>query len=62
MSSLKWAEIDQFKELIKNVHINMTWKDCPIECVTLFHSTFEQFMQKYILFNNGVIGKVEHVI
>jgi hypothetical protein len=41
----------------------MTWKDCPIECATLFHSRFEQLMQKYILFNNGVIGKVEqHVI
>jgi hypothetical protein len=41
----------------------MTWKDCPIECATLFHSRFEQFMQKYIFFSNGVIGKVEqHVI
>jgi hypothetical protein len=63
MSSLRWAKIDQLEELIKYVHINMTWKDCPIECATLFHSRFEQFMQKYILSSNGVIGKVEqHVI
>jgi hypothetical protein len=63
MSSLRWAKIDQLEELIKHVHINMTWKDCPIECATLFHSRFEQFMQKYILSSNGVIGKVEqHVI
>ncbi len=41
----------------------MTWKDCPIECATLFHCGFEQFMQNSIFFNNGVIGKVEqHVI
>jgi hypothetical protein len=41
----------------------MAWKDCPVECATLFHNRFEQLMQKYILFNNGVIGKVEqHII
>jgi hypothetical protein len=62
MSSLRWTKFDQLKELIKNVHINMTWKDCPIECATLFHSRFENFIQKYILSNKDVIGKVEPVI
>jgi hypothetical protein len=59
MSSLKWAKIDQLKKLIKNIDINMTWKDCRVECASLFHNRFQQFMQKYILSKNGVIDKVE---
>jgi hypothetical protein len=62
MSSLKWEKIDQLEFLIKNVHINMIWTNCPIECATLFHSRFEQLIQKYILFSNDVISKVEYVI
>jgi len=38
MSSLEWAKIDQLEELIKNIQMNMTWKDCLVECVILFHS------------------------
>ncbi len=41
----------------------MTWKNCLVECATLFHNKFHQFMQKYIRFINGVIVKVaQHVI
>jgi hypothetical protein len=32
ISSLKWARVDQLEELIKNIQMNMTWKDCLIEC------------------------------
>jgi hypothetical protein len=32
ISSLKWAKIGQLEELIKNIQMNMTWKDCLIEC------------------------------
>jgi hypothetical protein len=38
MSSLKWAKIDHLQELIKNIQMNVTWKDCLVECVILFHS------------------------
>jgi hypothetical protein len=38
MLSLKWTKIDQLKELIKNIQMNMTWKDCLVECAVLFHS------------------------
>ncbi len=38
MSLLKWAKIDQLEELIKNIQMNMTWKDCLVECTILFHS------------------------
>jgi len=38
MSSLKWAKFNQIEELIKNIQMNMTWKDCLVECAILFHS------------------------
>ncbi len=38
MSSLKWAKFNQIEELFKNIQMNMTWKDCLIECAILFHS------------------------
>ncbi len=62
MSSLRWEKNDQFDKLIKKFDVNMTWKDCLIECATIFHSRFEQFMQKYILSKNDVIGKVEEYV
>jgi len=40
----------------------MTWRYCLVECATLFHSRFEQFMQMYINYKNGVTSKVgQHV-
>jgi hypothetical protein len=62
MSSLRWAKIDQLDKLIKNIDVNLTWKDYLIECATIFHSRFEEFMQKYILSKNGVDGKVEEYV
>jgi hypothetical protein len=62
MSSLRWVKIDQLDKLIKKIDVNMTWKDCLIECATIFHSRFEQFMQKYILSKNGVDNKIEEYV
>ncbi len=36
ISSLKWVKIDQLEELIKNIQMNMTWKDCLVECAIYF--------------------------
>jgi hypothetical protein len=62
MSSLRWEKIDQLDKLIKKIDVNMTWKDCLIECATIFRSRFEQFMQKYIISKNRVIGQVEKYV
>jgi hypothetical protein len=62
MSSLRWENFDQLDKLIKTFDFNMTWNDGLIECATIFHSRFEQFMQKYITSRNGVIGKVENYV
>jgi hypothetical protein len=61
MSSLRWEKMDQLDKLIKKFDVNMTWNDYLIECATIFHSKFEQFMQKHII-SNGVIGKVEKYV
>jgi hypothetical protein len=62
MSSLEWTKFEKLQEWIKNIQMNMTWKDFLVECAILFHSWFEKFIKNDIIFNNGVIGKVEHVI
>ncbi len=40
----------------------MTWKYCLVECATLFHSRFEQFMQIYSNYNNGVLVKLDNML
>ncbi len=62
LSSLKWENFDQLDKLIKKIDVTMTWNDCLIECATIFHSRFQQFMQKYIISKNGFIGKVEKYV
>jgi hypothetical protein len=51
MSSLRWAKNDQLNKLIKKIDVNMTWKDCLIECATIFHSRFEQLVLLVMLKN-----------
>jgi hypothetical protein len=62
MSSLRWEKIDQLDKLIKKIDVNMTWNDCLIECVTIFHSRFEQFMQKYIFQKMMLLVKLKNML
>jgi len=40
----------------------MSWKDCLVECATLFHSHVDMFMHKHILNDNGILGKVKEYV
>jgi hypothetical protein len=41
---------------------NRSWKDCPVECATLFHYCVDMFMHKHILNDNGILGKVKEYV
>ncbi len=40
----------------------MSWKDCFVECATLFHSHVNMFMYKHILNDNGILGKIKEYV
>jgi hypothetical protein len=59
MTSLRWHEFNDMEYIVKQIHQNMSWKDCLVECVTLFHSRVNMFMYKHVLNDNGILGKVK---
>jgi hypothetical protein len=40
----------------------MLWKDCHVECVTLFHSHIDMFMHQNMLSDNGTLGKIKEYV
>jgi hypothetical protein len=63
MTTLRWLEYNDMEYIVKQIHPNMSWKDCLVECATLFHSHVNMFMYKHISNDNGILGKViEYVI
>jgi hypothetical protein len=62
MTSLKWHEFNDMEYIIKQIHPNMSWKDYPIECVTLFHSRVNMFVYKHILNNDNILSKVKKYV
>jgi hypothetical protein len=49
ITSTKWPEFNDMEYFVKQIHKNMSWKDCPVECVTLFHYCVNMFMHQHIL-------------
>ncbi len=48
MSLTRWPEFNDVEYLIKQIHKNMSWKDCPMECAILFHFHVNMFMHQHI--------------
>jgi hypothetical protein len=53
--------INDMECLVKQLLESMSWKDCLMECVTLFHSCDDIFMHQYILNDDGVLGKIKKI-
>ncbi len=49
MASTRWPKFNDMEYLVKQIHKNMSWKDCLVECATLFHSHVYMFMHQHIL-------------
>jgi hypothetical protein len=57
MTQSQWHEFNDMECLVKQLHENMSQKDCLMECATLFHSCVDIFMHQYILNDDGILGK-----
>ncbi len=62
MTLTRWHEFNDVKYLIKKIHKNMSWKDCSVECATLFHFHVNMFMHQHILKDNGILGKIKEYV
>ncbi len=62
MTTLRWQNFNDIEYTIEQIHPNMSWKDCHVECATLFHSRVNMFMYKHILNDNGILGKVKEYV
>ena len=45
LSELRWPEIDDLENILHKVHPNLSWKDAPAECVSLFKHRIDLFMK-----------------
>jgi hypothetical protein len=48
--------------LVKQIHKNMSWKDCSLECATLFHFCVNMFMDQHILKDNDILSKIKEYV
>jgi hypothetical protein len=62
MTQSRWHQFNDIEHLVKQVVANMLWKDCLVECVTLFHSHVDMFMHQHILGDNGTLGKIKEYV
>jgi hypothetical protein len=51
--------INDIECLVKQLLESMSWKDCLMECATLIHSCVDIFMHRYILNDDGILGKIK---
>jgi hypothetical protein len=58
ISSLQWEEVTNIETIAKKLENSFTWKDCPVECATLFHARVTKFMNDIILSRGKALGKV----
>jgi hypothetical protein len=56
MTSTRWLEFNDIEYFVKQIHQNMSWNVCLVECATLFHSRVNMFMHQHILNYNDILG------
>jgi hypothetical protein len=62
-NSLRWKEIaDIEQQIVQQIDKSMTWKDCPVECASLFHSRVQKFLHDYILSEPCILGHVKEYV
>jgi hypothetical protein len=62
MTSTRWPKFNDMEYLVKQIHKNMSWKDCLVECVTLFHFCVNMFMHQHVLKDNGILGEIKKYV
>jgi hypothetical protein len=55
MNSIQWEEVTDIETIAKRLENTFMWKDCPVECATLFHTHVIKFMNEIILTKAGAL-------
>jgi hypothetical protein len=59
ISSLLCKDVIYIETIAKRLENGFTWKDCLVECATLFHTQVTKFMNNIILSEAGALGRVK---
>jgi len=62
MTSTRWHNFNDMEYLVKQIHKIILWKNCLVECATLFHSHVNMFMHQHILKDNDILGKIKNYV
>ena len=60
VTDTRWQEINVIESITTHYNAQFTWKDCPVECMALFHARFHMFMRKHLLPSDGLLGRIQH--
>ena len=61
-SSLRWEEVIQIEDIAKTIDPSMSWKDCPVECATLFYARVQKFMHDILLTGPKILGTIDQYV
>jgi hypothetical protein len=57
---MKWNFFENIENLAMFFNNTLFWKDCLVECVTLFCARLQAFMSTYVLGGENILGIVKH--
>jgi hypothetical protein len=61
-SSLQWEEITHIEHIVQKIDASLIWKDCRVECVSLFHARLQKNLHSYILSGPHILGCVKEYV
>ena len=61
-SSLRWEDVGDIDQIVQQIDKSMTWKDCHVECTSLFHSRVQKNLHEYILSGRCILGRVKEYV
>ena len=61
-SSFRCEDVADMEQIVQQIDKFMTWKDCHVECVSLFHSRVQKFLHDYILSGPCILGRVKEYV
>ncbi len=60
VSELRWREYQDIDNIARQLHPDLSWRDCPAECATLSHERVQAFMRDHLHGSQPLLGRVQH--
>lgn len=60
VSELRWQEYQDIDNIARQLHPDLSWRDCPAECAKLFHERVQAFMRDHLHGSQPLLGRVQH--